>query len=88
LGSPTQIALIDIGSVALAVDDGIDISISREATVEMDDSANELGDSSPITDLTTIKSFYQYDLVGVKCLRWISWQRAQSTGAVTMAVTY
>lgn len=87
LGSPAQITLVDVGSIAVAYDNALDVDTSRQATLEMD-SAPAVGGQSPITDLGSLKSLWQNNYVAIKILRKISWQRAQTGCVVYMNVTY
>jgi hypothetical protein len=84
LGSPQQIALVDIGSIIVA-DDGVEVSVERDVTAEMSDAP--VAEESPITG-AILKSFWQSNLIGMKVSRTISWVRPTSSSVVTMQVGY
>jgi HK97 family phage major capsid protein/HK97 family phage prohead protease len=74
----TNIVLIDPSDILLAEDPGVAIDISTEASVEMDD-APTVGESSPATQITTLKSFWQNNLVGIRCEQFRTWKVARSS---------
>lgn len=74
----TNIILIDPGDILIAEDPNVRIDVSREATIEMD-TAPAVGESSPITTVSTIKSFFQNNLVGIRAEQYRTWKVARST---------
>lgn len=58
--------------VFIADDGGIEIDVSREASVQMD--------SAPATPPTPMVSLWQQNLVGLRADRFISWKRARAAG--------
>jgi HK97 family phage major capsid protein len=74
----TNIILIDPGDILIAEDPSVRIDVSREATIEMD-TAPAVGESSPITTVSTIKSFWQNNLVGIRAEQFRTWKVARSS---------
>ncbi len=74
----TNIILVQPGDILLAEDPAITIDVSTEASVEMD-TAPALGDSSPITDVSTLKSFWQNNLVGIRAEQFRTWKVGRSS---------
>lgn len=69
----TNIVLIDPGDILLAEDPAVSIDVSTEASVEMD-STPAAGETSPITTVSTLKSFWQNNLVGIRCEQFRTWK--------------
>lgn len=67
-----QLILISAPEIFLADDGGVDIDISREASVMMD--------SAPVAGTTAYTSLWQHNLVGIRAERFINWakRRAQA----------
>ena len=76
-GSPAD-GWIIVGMIAsdiLLADDGaVDVDISTEASIQADSAPD-----SPATASTTMISLWQQNLVGIRCERFITWQKARST---------
>ena len=53
--------------VFLAEDDGIEIDVSEQASVQMD--------SAPATPATPLVSFWQQNLIGIRAEHFINWQK-------------
>jgi HK97 family phage major capsid protein/HK97 family phage prohead protease len=70
------IVAINAPEVYLADDGGVDIDISREASLQMDSSPD-----SPTTASTVLVSLWQRNMVAIKAERFITWKKRQ-TGAV------
>jgi HK97 family phage major capsid protein len=78
-GSPADgslIVAINASSVLLADDGGVEIDISREASLQMESSPD-----SPTTGATNIVSLWQHNMVAIRAERFINWKKAR-TGAV------
>lgn len=73
--SPTEITLIDQGSVLLASDPVISVDSSTEASVQLD--------SAPASPPTPLVSFWQQNLIGIKAEQFAHWMRARD-GAVVL----
>lgn len=71
-GGGTSITLIDGGEVFLADDDGVTLSASNEASVQML--------TNPATGATTEVSFFQANLAGIRVERWCNWARRHDAG--------
>jgi hypothetical protein len=71
----------------VVAESGIEVSASGETTVEMS-SDPAVGTASPVTDITDLKSFFQYNLAGVLAQRWISWARGATDCVVYMTTSY
>jgi len=74
----TNIVLLDPGDILLAEDPAVSIDVSTEASVEMD-STPAAGESSPITTVSTLKSFWQNNLVGIRCEQFRTWKVGRSS---------
>ena len=76
-GSPAD-GWIIVGMIAsdiLLADDGaVDVDISTEASIQADSAPD-----SPATASTTMISLWQQNLVGIRCERFITWQKARTT---------
>lgn len=76
-GSPAD-GWIIVGMIApdiLLADDGaVDVDISTEASIQADSAPD-----SPATASTVTISLWQHNLVGIRCERFITWQKARST---------
>lgn len=70
-----RVILVNASDILFADDGGIEIDISREASIEMD-TTPIAGDASPI-DGAKLTSFWQNHLVGIRVTRFISWKRAR-----------
>lgn len=80
--SPTddrRIVLLDTSLIMLA-DGGVEISASRQATLQMSD-----GPDSPSTANTVMVNMFQRNLVAAKIVRFIRWQRARDGAAAYIA---
>jgi len=83
-----QVTLVDLSAIALSdPPDGLEIEGSSEATIEMDTDP-QVGESSPVSSISTLKSFYQNNLIGIKCIRQIGWERPISNSVVYMVTSY
>ena len=78
-GSPADgfpIVAINTPMVALADDGGVEIDISREASLQMDTAPD-----SPTTASTVLVSLWQRNMVAIKAERFITWKKLR-TGCV------
>lgn len=78
-GSPTDgypIIALHAPSIFLADDGGVNIDMSREASLQMDSAPD-----SPGTASTVMVSMFQQNMVAIKAERFITWKKARS-GAV------
>lgn len=73
-----NIILLNPNDILHAADPSIRIDVSTEATVEMD-TAPTAGESSPITDVATIKSLWQNNLVGIRAEQFNTWVRSRTS---------
>jgi HK97 family phage major capsid protein len=71
--------LISAPEIYLADDGGVDIDVSREASVMMD--------SAPVAGTTAYTSLWQHNLVGIRAERFINWgkRNAQAVQVINMA---
>lgn len=76
--SPAQITLLDASDILYADDGATRISLSGNATVELDTAPGQ----------GTLTSLWQKNLVGIKVEREISWLRGHDTSVVSMTVAY
>jgi len=77
------VALVHAPSILFADDGGVNIDISREATVEMNTVP-----TSPITAASVYVSLWQANLIGLRAERFINWKRARTTAVVYTTATY
>jgi HK97 family phage major capsid protein/HK97 family phage prohead protease len=78
-GSPVDgypIIALHAPSILLADDGGVNIDMSREASLQMDSAPD-----SPATASTVMVSMWQQNMVAIKAERFITWKKARS-GAV------
>lgn len=76
-GSPTDGDLIIFaiaGEIMLADDSGVNIDMSREASLQM-----ETTPDSPVTASTVTVSLWQHNMVAIKAERFINWEKRRST---------
>lgn len=79
----TTVALVIPDEIMFADDGGIEIDVSREASVEMDTAP-----TSPPTASTITVSLWQMNLIGLKAERFINWKRARLSGVRYTTATY
>jgi HK97 family phage major capsid protein/HK97 family phage prohead protease len=77
------VATVHAPSIAYADEGGINIDVSREASVEMNTTP-----TSPVTASSAYVSLWQANLVGLRAERFINWKRARTTGVVYTTATY
>lgn len=77
------VALVHTPSILFADDGGVNIDVSREATVEMNTTP-----TSPITASSAYVSLWQANLIGLRAERFINWKRARTTAVVYTTATY
>jgi HK97 family phage prohead protease len=77
------VALVHAPSILYADDGGVNIDVSREATVEMNTVP-----TSPITAASVYVSLWQANLIGLRAERFINWKRARTTAVVYTTATY
>ena len=87
-GSPATdryVVLVDGSSVLLA-EGGVEITATREATLQMDDSPTVTAGASPTA--TNLVSTFQTNSIATKVMREIHWALAHSTGCAYMQVSW
>lgn len=77
------LALVDAGAVA-ALDTGIRVSATKQATIEQADNPTGRGDTPVAVTGSNLISLYQSDMVGIKIVRDVSWERVSETSAVVV----
>lgn len=78
-GSPADgriIVALSAGSILMADDGGVDVSISTEASIQTDDAPD-----SPQTASTVLVSMFQTNQVAILCERFLTWKKARSGAA-------
>lgn len=79
-GSPgsfaANIILAVPSEILLADDGGVNIDVSREASVQMDTAPD-----SPVTAATITVSFWQHNMVGIKAERYVNWLKRRAAAA-------
>lgn len=86
LGFPTivseavgaKIIALNAQDILVAEDSGIRVDVSREASVEME-TTPAVGEQSPLSSLTNLKSLWQNNLVGFRVERYITWKRGRDS---------
>ncbi len=81
--SPQQIVLLDAQAVLLADENGFDLSLSENASVQM-----ESAPDSPVLATTILTSLFQINAVGIRATRILSWLRGHAGAVVYMTVSY
>jgi HK97 family phage major capsid protein len=69
-----EIILLDQADILFAGDDSVTVDVSREASVQMDD--------TPATPATPLLSFWQQNLIGLRGEMFAYWQRARDKSVV------
>jgi len=75
-----NVILLDGNSILYADDGGVEIDVSTEASVQMDSAPD-----NPALATTVFTSFWQNNLIGLRCDRFINWKKAR-TGCVQYTV--
>lgn len=71
--SGAVVALVNAGDIYIADDGGVDVSMSTEASLQMDDAPD-----NPTTASTVLVSLWQRNLVGFRAERTINWARRRT----------
>jgi len=69
-----MVAVIDVGKLAVT-EDGIQIDVSEEAEIHMDDAPLEISSASPVSSL------WQQSLIGCRLVAEIAWAWRGPAGA-------
>jgi len=77
------VALVHAPSILFADDGGVNIDVSREATVELNTVP-----TSPPTAASVLVSLWQQNLIGLRAERFINWKVARTTAVVYTTATY
>jgi HK97 family phage major capsid protein/HK97 family phage prohead protease len=77
-----RIIALNPSDILLAEDPGVSVEVSDQATLEMD-TAPAVGEQSPPTAVSVLKSMFQYNLIAIRAEQFITWARAR-----TAAVEY
>lgn len=73
----TKIIALNAADVLLAADPAVSVDVSDTASVEMDD-APAVGEQSPVSTISTLKSFWQNNLIGIRVEQFITWKLARA----------
>lgn len=79
----TTVALVIPGEILFADDGGVNIDVSREASLEMNTAP-----TSPVAAGTILVSLWQQNLIGLRAERFINWKRARLSGVRYTTATY
>lgn len=71
------IAFISASNVLLADDGGVSVDISTEASIQASDAPD-----NPALATTVLVNFWQNNLVGIRCERFVTWQKAHASAVV------
>ncbi len=77
------VALVHAPSILFADDGGVNVDVSREASIEMNTTP-----TSPVTASSAYVSLWQLNLIGLRAERFINWKRARTTAVVYTTATY
>lgn len=69
-----QIIIAHAPSILMADENGVEIDISREASLQLDSAPTDPADATAV-----LTSLWQANLVGLRVERWITWGKARST---------
>lgn len=78
----TKIIALKASDILIAQDPGAMISVSDQATLEME-TAPAVGEQSPPSTQSVLKSMFQNNMLAIRCEQFITWKRAR-----TAAVEY
>lgn len=79
----SRVVVLDPSALLVADDGDLDVSISRQAAVEMDTTP-----TSPVTASSALVSLWQLNLVGLKIDRFINWRMARANAVLYTNVSY
>jgi HK97 family phage major capsid protein len=79
----SRVILVHTPSIVMADEGGVNIDVSREASVEMNDAP-----TSPVAAGTILVSLWQQNLIGLRAERFINWKRVRTTAVVYTTATY
>lgn len=69
-----QVIIAHAPSILMADENGVEIDISREASLQLDSAPTD-----PVDATATLTSLWQANLVALRVERWITWGKARST---------
>jgi HK97 family phage major capsid protein len=81
--SPAQITLLDPAGIIYSDAGQFDVDVSEQASVQLDDAPD-----NPTTASTILQTAFGRNLVYVRAVRWLAWQRTQAAAAAWMTVSY
>lgn len=81
----TKIIAVNTSDILLASDPGVQVDVSREASVEMSDTPI-MGDTSPTTN-AVLKSAFQNNLLFIKVEQFITWKVARASAVEYLTAT-
>jgi HK97 family phage major capsid protein/HK97 family phage prohead protease len=70
----SQIIVAHAPSILMADENGVEIDVSREASLQLDSAPTD-----PVDATATLTSLWQANLVALRVERWITWGKARST---------
>jgi HK97 family phage major capsid protein/HK97 family phage prohead protease len=70
----TQIVAAHAPSILFADEGGVELDISREASLQFDDEPD-----NPVLATTVLQSLWQMNMVGLKAVRFVNWKKARAT---------
>ena len=82
-GCGNNVIGVDARSILLADENGLEIEVSREASVQMDSAPDD-----PAVATTVHRSLWAEGLIGLKATRFINWKRARTAGVQCTVQAY
>jgi HK97 family phage major capsid protein/HK97 family phage prohead protease len=79
----TTVALVDAQGILVADDGGVNIDVSREASLQMDSAPTD-----PVDATTVLVSMFQQNLVALRAERFVTWKRARTASVKYVAQSY
>lgn len=79
----TTVALVDAQGILVADDGGVQIDVSREASLQMDSAPTDPPDAS-----TVFVSMFQSNMIALRAERFVTWKRARTASVKYVAQSY
>lgn len=77
------VALVDAQGILVADDGGVNVDVSREASLQMDSAPDD-----PATATTVMVSMFQHNLVALRAERFVTWKRSRTASVKYVSQAY